>query len=70
MLGIPALQFLSPEVGGECECVSVCVNLHFSRDIHLGHGYEVAMADVLSLCLASPPGAQIFILVFQGASQG
>lgn len=54
MLGIPALQFLSPEVGGECECASVCVSLRSGRDIHLGHGYEVAIWGRRSLLCASP----------------
>lgn len=30
----------------------MCVNLHFSQDIHLGHGCDVALAYILPSCSA------------------
>lgn len=60
--GRPALtEAGGPGVGGaalvwKCEYI----NLHFSQDTHLGHGCEVAL-----VCLITPPGALIFVHVFQ-----
>lgn len=56
------LWFQSPEGGcGVCECVC----LHFSQEVHLGHGCDVALVTILPLCLGPHPGAQIIILIVQ-----